>query len=57
MPEPLHVLVIPSWYPQSEQDVDGIFFKIRHWHCRGKASKPPCLHRCSATCGKKQQAS
>lgn len=27
MPEPLHVLVIPSWYPQSEQDVDGIFSK------------------------------
>lgn len=27
MSQPLHVLVIPSWYPQSEQDVDGIFFQ------------------------------
>lgn len=25
----MHVVVIPSWYPKSEQDVDGIFFRIQ----------------------------
>ncbi len=25
----MHVVVLPSWYPKSEQDVDGIFFRIQ----------------------------
>lgn len=25
----MHVVVIPSWYPKSESDVDGIFFRIQ----------------------------
>ncbi|PSJ80366.1 glycosyltransferase [Neisseria iguanae] len=25
----MHIVVIPSWYPKSEQDIDGIFFKIQ----------------------------
>ncbi len=25
----MHIVVIPSWYPKSEQDVDGIFFRIQ----------------------------
>ncbi|WP_416189255.1 glycosyltransferase [Neisseria sp. CCUG17229] len=25
----MHVVVIPSWYPKSEEDVDGIFFRIQ----------------------------
>lgn len=25
----MHVAVIPSWYPKSQQDVDGLFFRIQ----------------------------
>ena len=25
----MHVVVLPSWYPKSETDVDGIFFRLQ----------------------------
>ena len=25
----MHIVVIPSWYPSSETDVDGIFFRLQ----------------------------
>lgn len=43
MSEPLHVLVIPSWYPQSEQDVDGIFFQNQALALQRKGIKTAVL--------------
>lgn len=43
MSEPLHVLVIPSWYPQSEQDVDGIFFQNQAQALQRKGIKTAIL--------------
>lgn len=43
MSEPLHVLVIPSWYPQSEQDVDGIFFQNQAQALQRKGIKTAVL--------------
>lgn len=43
MPKPLHVLVIPSWYPQSEQDVDGIFFQNQALALQRKGIKTAIL--------------
>ncbi|EPI7237410.1 hypothetical protein ACNWB0_000103 [Neisseria gonorrhoeae] len=57
MSEPLHVLVIPLWYPRSEQDVDGIFFQNQAQALQRKGIKTAILAPCSVICGKKQQAS
>ncbi|HHL3632948.1 glycosyltransferase [Neisseria polysaccharea] len=39
----MHVLVIPSWYPQSEQDVDGIFFQNQALALQRKGIKTAIL--------------
>lgn len=43
MSEPLHVLVIPLWYPRSEQDVDGIFFQNQAQALQRKGIKTAIL--------------
>lgn len=33
----MHIVVIPSWYPSSETDVDGIFSVSKPKLCNAKA--------------------
>lgn len=35
----MHVLIIPSWYPETPDDIDGIFFASKRRRCTGTASK------------------